>query len=184
MVDRLVQIASGRALLVAVLVFLAYAVFAVLRGPYAEAGRRAGEIDLLEPKWVYPANGAGPLLDRLGAGGRAVYRDAQLVDLLFPVLELPVVALALLCSVRWRGLPRWAAAVTLPLAVFGGAVDWTENVGILRLLDAYPAEPAGVASWLAFATPTKLALAFGSAGVGALGLVSSLAAHFLRSARK
>ncbi len=155
MIPWVLRRATGRNLIIAVVVFAlgSAAIFGL--GPYTAVRDAAGGRALPEEGITPPAE-LDAYLSALGSDGRELYRQFQRWDIANPVL-LAMLGLALvgwllhqtgLAESRWRG--------ALLLALVAPAADLLENVVIGASLSAYP-QTAGVAGLLPALSTIKFA---------------------------
>lgn len=143
-------LATGRNVLILLVLYLFFAAYAL---PHAAASLQeaSGQPDFkpLDLRFGFTPEEAWQALDVLGPSGRASYRFAETVtDIAYPLTYGLFFSLLIffgfaksggrLARMRWLGV--------LPLV--GTLFDWLENLGIVQLIDAYPARADG---WAQFA---------------------------------
>ena len=151
------KISSGRALLASFTFFAVSA--ALINGrPFGLAAleKITGGAGILDMEFTYTPVQAYAMLAALGDAGRAFYLTRIVpLDLVFPLAYtlFYAVAISWLLS-RW--LPAespWMRLNLVPLVA--GAADYCENIGVVAMLLAYPAELYGVAAFTAVISPIK-----------------------------
>jgi hypothetical protein len=158
--QRLLALASGRNVLLALILFIALAAGVL---PRAEArlleysGGR-GPLDLRATG--YSAEEALATVEALGPEGRSFYATVELTaDVLYPAVYTAFLVLLLAWALRRAapvaGHPAHRLLV-LPFLVAG--VDLLENAAIVTLLLSHPSAPAGVASAAGVLTVIKWGL--------------------------
>lgn len=128
------------------------------------------------------ADEVAAFLAACGDGGRAAWRDLQVVDLVYPaalgVFLASAVAL-LLPRVR-PGRPVGRAAALLPLLpLVAAGADYAENACAWWLLGAWPEVPVLPAHLLGVASATKQATSWAS-GLLVVGLLAAVAVRRFR----
>jgi hypothetical protein len=126
-------------------------------------------MDLMQ--WRTPAD-VDAALSAYGESGRALYRRVLLVDLLFPLVYVPPLALSTaFAAPKLRWLRRYAyIAVVLPIV--GGLFDWGENLTLLVQVSQFP-NHTYLVSWIAGAmTLLKFTTLIASVAIIGLGLVA------------
>jgi len=146
--------------------------------PYLkEAG--GGELPL-DMRLTYTPEQVHSLFTTYETEGRQRYRLFLIIDLAFPVFYGLFWAAIVKMALRPPAMAvdsRWQNLCLLPLLT--GAADWSENLCILGLLAAYPAEPRALACAASMATTVKWL----SAVLGLLTIAVSLGLRRLRRRR-
>lgn len=111
----------------------------------------------------YSVEYAQTLLTTLGSDGRSTYMQMQLpVDMIYPFLFGLTYSLMLayfLAKLSWIEKPLFFI-VLLPLVA--GLFDYAENIGIFRMLRAYPDFSTTTAQWTNYFTIVKSVLSSAS----------------------
>lgn len=151
------RISSGRAVLLSLAFFIVSA--ALINGrPFGLAALEeiTGGAGILDMAFTYTPVQAYVMLAALGDAGRAFYLTRIVpLDLVFPAAYTLFFAVA----ISWlltRWLPAespWMRLNVVPLVA--GAADYCENIGVIAVLLAYPAELYGVAAITAVFSPIK-----------------------------
>lgn len=126
----LIKHASGRNVLLALILFFAFSGFIM---PSFEADIKAlsGGVGVLDLQFFYSPEKALAMLNAYGAEGIHLYLIAQwTVDLVFPAIA----GFFFASGLTWIGARRWWW-----MGVFVTCADWTENILITVLLMQYPA---------------------------------------------
>jgi hypothetical protein len=95
---------------------------------------------------------------------RVIYRWFFLLDFIYPPTLAMVFATLwawLSRNSRWEFPERWLRKGLLVVPFVAAALDWTENVGFLTLIESYPTEHRGVALFAAGTNYLKLAILAG-----------------------
>lgn len=151
------RISSGRTLL-ASFAFFAFSAALINGRPFGLAALEeiTGGAGILDMAFTYTPEQAYAMLAALGDAGRAFYLTRIVpLDLVFPAAYTLFFAVA----ISWllsRWLPAespWMRANVVPLVA--GVADYCENVGVIAMLLAYPAELYGVAAFTAVFSPIK-----------------------------
>lgn len=155
MVGRLLALATGRRVLVS-LVLLGLGGTVLFRlGPYAGLKVVAGNRPLPEESTTALPE-LGSFLSGLGSSGRELYASFQLWDFLNPLLVAVAGTLLLGWLVQHAGLTRRIWRYSVLLAPFAALADALENLLLRAAIVAYPA-PAPLAPVLETTTKLKLA---------------------------
>jgi len=177
--DRIIAITSGRMLLAA-LAGLLVTGFLVNGRPFgiAQLKQITGGIGILDMEVLYTPEQAYAILTALGESGRAFYLTHIVpLDLLVPFFY----ALFLSLTISWllhRWLPagsRWHRLNIVPL--IGSLCDYLENLGVIAMLMAWPAELFDIARFTMAAGLLKFsfsALAFCIVIVAIIGWAVSI----------
>lgn len=138
-----------------------------------------------DTRFTTSATDVEAFLAACGEGGRAAYRDLQLVDLVYPATLGVFLASALgllVPRVRpGRPLPRGARLLPL-LPLVAAAADYTENLCAWWLLSAWPQVPVVPAHLLGIASATKQITSWAS-GLLVVGLLVAVAVRRRRDGR-
>jgi len=170
--DRIVAITSRRTMLVA-LAGLLVTGFLVNGRPFGIEELKAitGGVGVLDMEVLYTPDQAHAFLAVMGEAGRAFYltRIAPL-DLLVPFFY----ALFLSTAITWF-LHKWLPAESMwhrlnLVPVIGGLCDYLENLGIIAMILAWPANLPDIASFTMAATLLKFSLSI-LAGLIVLGAI-------------
>lgn len=151
------RISSGRAVLLSLAFFIVSA--ALINGrPFGLSAltELTGGAGILDMEFTYTPVQAYAMLAALGDAGRAFYLTRIVpLDLVFPLAYTLFYAV----TISWlfsRWLPAgspWMRLNLVPLVA--GAADYCENIGVVAMLLAYPAELYGVAAFTAVISPIK-----------------------------
>jgi hypothetical protein len=155
--SRLFTLATGRLVLLALGVYLVFAVLFFSVGPYPRLSAMTGDRGILDERPGYTAAEAHALLEQLGETGRADYRLFLMIDLLNAVLLGTTLTLILVYVIRELFGPRPALLIVCLLPLLLAIGDLGENLTLLMLLDAYPAESSSLASVASVMTLIKVA---------------------------
>jgi hypothetical protein len=164
------RVATGRAALIAVLVYVVFSLVFFNLGP-VPAMVETANAPLLDTRFAWGGDDARHFLATLGEEGRRLYALVLLIDTLY-VLTFAVTGALLLAwlssrVLNPRSLLRWVSL----LPVTAGVLDLIENAGILALLGLFPTVPAALGTTLGFITAAKLMLVNLSTALVILGLV-------------
>lgn len=158
--DRIIAITSGRMILAA-LAGLLVTGFLVNGRPFgiAQLKQITGGTGILDMEILYTPEQAYAILAALGESGRAFYLTHIVpLDLLVPFFY----ALFLSLAISWllhRWLPagsRWHRLNIVPL--IGGLCDYLENLGVIAMLMAWPAQLFDIARFTMAAGLLKFSL--------------------------
>jgi len=165
----------------AFLLFIAGSALLLGLGPYAQVAQRLGGLQPLEERFGYSPAEVHALLELLRDGGRDLLRRALWLDLLYPLLFAPALALGIAVPfsriLKGERLPLWLATPPLLAAL----CDWLEDGLLLTLLATFPHEEARLVGFAAVVTATKLVLVSVSFLLVPLGLLLALGKWLLRS---
>ena len=151
------RISSGRAVLLS-LAFFAVSAALINGRPFGLSAltELTGGAGILDMEFTYTPVQAYAMLAALGDAGRAFYLTRIVpLDLVFPLAYTLFYAV----TISWlfsRWLPAgspWMRLNLVPLVA--GAADYCENIGVVAMLLAYPAELYGVAAFTAVISPIK-----------------------------
>jgi hypothetical protein len=164
------RVASGPVALVAVLFFVAFSLVLLNLGPVPAVVEDA-DAPLLDTRFAWDQHDARGFLSALGGEGRRLYALALLIDTLYG-LTFPVTGTLVLAWISGRLVTpsnplRWV----MLLPVLAGALDLSENVGILGLLALFPSVPSALGVALGLVTAAKLILVNLTTVLTILGLV-------------
>lgn len=151
------NVSSGRALLASFAFFAVSA--ALINGrPFGLSAltELTGGAGILDMEFTYTPVQAYAMLAALGDAGRAFYLTRIVpLDLVFPLAYTLFYAV----TISWllsRWLPAGSPWIRLNLVpLVAGAADYCENIGVIAMLLAYPAELYGVAAFTAVISPIK-----------------------------
>lgn len=158
-VARLRRVATGRVVLSAASVFVAFSVVLFNFGPVPAVVEAAGA-PLLDSRFAWTQEGAQSFLSALREEGRRLYGFVVALDAAYGVtfaagaLLLAWISAQMLSSANAL---RWVAL----LPILAGALDLFENAGIAVLLSTFPSVPSMLAATLGLATAAKLVLGLG-----------------------
>ena len=131
--------ATGRRVILALLVAMAFNVWFFSVGPYGQMQEHGG---ILDERFGDSAKDHLDSLEALGDDGRSAYRSFLFADLVYPLLQaMWMTGLLALVAKRWRAFP--ALLLLAPAAAL--VSDWIENLAFLALLGQYPDTSHGVA---------------------------------------
>lgn len=140
--------ASGRAVVVALTLWLGFAAMFFAFGPYSTL-RGVGGGDLLEERFGYSATEAQEWLRLLGEDRRDTYRGFQLLDGLNAAFMTVALTLSLTFTLSRLLGARNVFRLLIYLPVFAGVSELLENSLLLSMLSTFPS----VASTARFAGP-------------------------------
>lgn len=151
------RLASWRLVIVAGLVFAAFAVFMFgSTAPFSIGHVRAlcGQAPP-DVRFFTSAADLRGFMTGCGEVGRSAYRNLQLADLLYPTVSAVFMAsaLATMLSRTTRDGSAWLAAASLPL--MGAGFDYLENVAAWITLLGYPEQSGSAATLLGAASAVK-----------------------------
>jgi hypothetical protein len=163
---RLRRVATGRTVLLAASVFVAFSVVFFNSGP-VPAAADAADAPLLDNRIARTREDAQSFLSALGAEGRGLYGLALALDAVY-ALTFAAAGALLLVWISARTLsPTNPLRLVALIPVLAGALDLLENAGIAILLSTFPPVPPSLAAMLSL----SFALAvLGLAGVFALSV--------------
>jgi len=176
MISRLLDIATGRRVLAALLLLGVGGTALFRLGPYARLKPFALPYPLPEETTTAQPE-LSTFLGHLGRPGRDLYAALQWWDMINPLLVAVAGTLLMAWLIRRAGHERriWRFAVFLP--AIAGAADLTENLLLRAAIIAFPSVP-GSAGVLADVTKLKLlslmVMVPIAVGLGAVALVRSL----------
>lgn len=174
--------ADGVSVLVCVAVWLVFSAVFFEFGPYSELVRLSGA-PLLETRFEgYDSDALSARLELLGAPGRGLYEQFQVLDGANAILM--AVALTLLISFSAGSVAgehsRFKLLAVLPTAA--GGLELAENVALIEAIRSFPA--SGLFAHAAGTiTQIKLVVGFGSLLLALFSLVALGAAAIVRRAR-
>jgi hypothetical protein len=154
LISRLLDIATGRRVLAALLILGVVGTALFRLGPYARLKPFALPYPFPEETTTAQPE-LSTFLGHLGHRGRELYAVMQWWDMINPLLVAVAGTLLMAWLIRRAGHERriWRFAVFLP--VIAGAADLTENILLRAAIAAFPSVP-GSAAVLADVTKTKL----------------------------
>lgn len=175
--------ADGVSVLVCAAVWLVFSVAFFEFGPYSELARLSGA-PLLETRFEgYDADALSARLGLLGAPGRGLYEQFQILDGANAILM--AVALTLLINFSANSVAgehsRLKLLAVLPAAA--GGLEVAENVALIEAIRSFPA-PGLLADAAGRITQIKLVFGFGSLLFALLSLVALAVAAAGRRARR
>jgi hypothetical protein len=132
---------SGRRAVLAILLYLAGALFLTRLGPYAEVSARAGRSGPPEERPGIPPAAVSFFLNRLGEDGRALYARALVLDLAIPILYVAAGWAVVTWARERRPAPAWPSSMAVRLLILVAAAELVENVLLLAAVSDYPREP-------------------------------------------
>ena len=151
------NVSSGRAL-IASFAFFAVSATLINGRPFGLSAltELTGGAGILDMEFTYTPVQAYAMLAALGDAGRAFYLTRIVpLDLVFPLAYTLFYAV----TISWllsRWLPAGSPWIRLNLVpLVAGAADYCENIGVIAMLLAYPAELYGVAAFTAVISPIK-----------------------------
>ena len=141
--ERLIRLSSGRATLVALIVFLAFTAL-VLPGLAASSAERTGGARQPDTSLFYTAADLYAMAEAFGPAGRQAYIGARFTfDLVWPLVygTFLVTAISWLAGRVFRPDAGQALGRRLNLLpILGVALDYLENISTTLVMAGYPAQ--------------------------------------------
>lgn len=164
----LTQIATGRSVIVALLLWFGAGFVLFQFGPYPELGVMTPGLELLDERMGYTWTDVEIYFAVLGESGRRLYRVFLIADLGNAILMAAAGSLLLAFLTTRSGLERtWFGIVAfIPLAA--GTLDLLENTLLLIMLGQFPDIAESLAG--AASTTTTVKLWTGMTGVAAVAI--------------
>ncbi len=153
------RFATGRIVVVALVVWLTYATLFFTLGPYAML-QHAGGGPLLEETLGYDATQVQEWLDLLGEAGRNSYHTFQLLDGLNALLMTIALTLSLVFSLSRLVSARSPLRLLFYLPVLAGVGELLENSLLVAALSRFPSEAPSAGALVGSVTSAKLATGF------------------------
>jgi hypothetical protein len=168
----LTHIATGRAVIVALLLWLGAAVVLFQFGPYPELDSLAPGLDPLDERFGYAWTDVEIYFAVLGESGRRLYRVFLIADFGNAILMASAVSLLLVFLTAQMGLTgTWFGTVAfIPIAA--GTLDLLENALLLAMLHRFPDIAESLAGAGSITTTLKLAAGMTGMAAVAVGLIS------------
>lgn len=168
---RLQRVASGSGVIIAVALWLGYAVCFFTFGPYATL-RGASGGDLLEESFGIGQEAPTARIRSFDEATRSLYTGFQWLD--YVNAALMAVALTLILTFTLSRLlgPRNPLRILVFLPLVVGALEVVENSLLLSVLWGFPSEAVTAGMLLGPVTSAKLALAFAVLPVAGVSLVA------------
>lgn len=168
--EKLRTLSSGRNVLIAIILWLAFSVYLFNFGPYGPL-RSAGQgAPLIEESFSTEPDQIAERLTALGSERRDLYVRFQMLDVVNAVLTAAGMTLLLVFIYRRFVGPRNPAGLLVVLPLMLGAVDLLENILLISAITDFP-ETGFTASLLPTVIPVKLSIAFLIFPVLILGLL-------------
>ena len=165
------KMATGRVVVVVLVVWLAYATLFFALGPYAMLQHAAGG-PLLEETFGYGTAEVQEWLDLLGEAGRNNYYTFQLLDGLNALLMSIALTLSLAFTLSRLVSARSPLRLLLYLPVLAGIGDLLENWLLVTALSSFPSEAPASEALLGAVTSAKLVTVFAALPVTVLCFVA------------
>ncbi len=168
---RLQKFATGRAVVMAIILWLMYAMLFFARGPYATL-RQIGDGPLLEETLGYGARDVQERLHVLGEEGRSHYHTFQLLDGLNALLMTIALSLSLAFTLSHLVAATNPLRLLVYLPALAGAGEVIENLLLLAALSSFPSESPTAGALAGWVTSAKLVAGFVAFPVTALCFVA------------
>jgi hypothetical protein len=179
---RLRRVATGRTVLLAASVFVAFSVVFFNSGP-VPAAADAADAPLLDNRFAWTREDAQSFLSALGAEGRGLYGLVLTLDAVYALTFAAAGALLLVWISARTLFPTNPLRLVALIPVLAGALDLLENAGIAILLSTFPPVPPSLAAMLGLVTAAKLVLVNLSFALAVLGLAGVFALSVSRRGR-
>lgn len=153
------KFATGRVVVVALVVWLAYATLFFALGRYAML-QHAGGGPLLEETFGYGATEVQQWLDVLGEAGRNSYHTFQLLDGLNALLMTIALTLSLAFTLSRLVSERSPLRLLSYLPVLAGVGELLENSLLVAALSSFPSEAPTAGALVGSVTSAKLVTGF------------------------
>jgi hypothetical protein len=165
------KIATGHAVVIALVLWLGYAMLFFTLGPYSTL-QSAGGGDLLEETFGYDTTEAQERLRVLAEDGRNTYGKFQLLDALNAVLMTVALTLSLAFTLSRLLAARNPLRLLVYLPVLVGACELIENSLLLAMLSSFPSEATAAGKFAGPVTSAKLVVAFVALPITVLSFVA------------
>lgn len=176
------KVATGRVVVIALALWLGYAILLFTLGPYSTL-QRAGGGDLLEETFGYGTAEAQERLRALGEEGRNTYGKFQLLDGLNALVMTVALTLSLTFSLSRLLAEGNPVRLLVYLPALAGACELLENSLLLAMLSSFPSEATAAGTLAGPVTSAKLVCAIVVLPVTVLSFVA-LGIKALRGRRK
>ncbi len=153
------KFATGRAVVIALVLWLVYAVPLFVMGPYATLQHAVGG-PLLEETFGYGATEVQERLHVLAEEGRNSYHRFQLLDGLNALLMTTALTLSLAYTLSRLVAARSPLRLLVYLPVLAGAGELFENSLLLAVLSSFPSEATTAGALAGSVTSAKLVAGF------------------------
>ena len=155
----LLNLANGRNVTIAFVLWLAYSLLLFNTGPYPSL-QATVDGPLLEARFGYSQADASEQFRILEEDGRDTYRNFQLLDLLNAVLTATTLTLLLAFALSRLFAAGNPVGLLVFLPILGGILELLENALLLLLVSAFPSEATWASSIASPVTSLKLVISF------------------------
>ena len=167
----LTHIATGRTVVVALLLWLGAGFVLFQLGPYPELAGMAPGLEPLDERMGYSWTEVEVYLAVLGESGRRLYRVFLVADLGNAILMASAVSLLLTFLTIRLGLERSWFGIAAFIPIAGGALDLLENAMLLVMLGQFPNVTESLAGAASMTTALKLVTGMAGLAAVAVGLI-------------
>lgn len=164
------SLATGRAVVVALLLWLGTGFVLFQLGPYAELRELAPGLAPLDERMGYAWTDVQVYFAILGESGRSLYRLFLIADSGNAILMASAVTLLLAFLTTRLGLGGTRVSLVAFIPVAGGALDLLENALLLVMLDRFPEIAESLAGIASITTASKLVTSLAGAAAVVAGL--------------
>lgn len=175
----LLKLATGRNVVAAMAVWLAFSLLFFNFGPYQLVRAASADLDLLEETFGYTQKEGYSRIFILGEAGRALYQNFQWLDLLNAALTVVAFTLALTYSLSRLFPSGHAVHWLIWLPALTGVGEVVENFSLLALLNLFPAAAPPLVDIASIATQFKQTVGFACLPIIALSFSMLAAQNFL-----
>jgi hypothetical protein len=168
----LTDIATGRTVIVTLLLWLGAGFVLFQLGPYPELGGMASGLEPLDERMGYAWTDVEIYFAVLGDSGRRLYRVFLIADFGNAILMASAVSLLLVFLATRLGLERTWLGIVAFIPIAAGALDLLENTLLLVMLHRFPDIEESLASAASMTTALKLVTGTAAAATVVIGLIA------------